>query len=231
MISVRASKQRGHVDHGWLNAKHTFSFGSYYDESNMGFRSLRVINEDVVSPGAGFGMHPHRDMEIITYPISGALEHKDSMGNVGVLTPGMIQRMSAGSGVLHSEFNHSDSEAVHLLQIWIEPLRKGIQPSYEDLSFDLDASKGSLVPIAGGGEGNSAALNQDVKLYAARLSAGDELVLPLSNDRYGWLQVVKGEGTIAGEHVGEGDGVQISQESEPVFSASENSEILLFDLA
>lgn len=231
MITSRVSDERGHANHGWLNAKHTFSFGSYYDESNMGFRSLRVINEDVVAPGAGFDMHPHRDMEIITYPISGALEHKDSMGNTGVLEHGMIQRMSAGSGVLHSEYNHSKSEPVHLLQIWIEPERRGLEPSYEDLSFDLDARSGELVPLAGRDMPNAARLNQDVKLYAAKLSSGDELDLPLDKSRFGWLQLVRGTVEVGGNSAQAGDGLSFSEEHQPRLRALRDSELLLFDLA
>lgn len=230
MFERRAAEERGHYNHGWLDTRHTFSFGSYFDKRHMGFRSLRVINEDIINPGGGFGMHPHRNMEIITYIISGALEHKDSLGNSGVLRPGMIQRMSAGSGIVHSEFNHSADEAVHLLQIWIEPAIREIDPSYEDLKFDLAGNRGRLVNLAGSGVAGAAHINQDAALHAARLDADSDITLPLSGQRYGWLQVVTGGGEIGGMRLNQGDGLAISRETEPRFRSIGESEILLFDL-
>ena len=222
MITVRRGNERGHADHGWLDTYHTFSFGDYYDPQHMGFRSLRVINEDRVAPGGGFPTHPHRDMEIITYVLEGALEHKDSMGTTAVIRPGEVQKMTAGAGVTHSEFNHSKTEPVHLLQIWILPAKKGLKPGYEQVA--LDAGRGSLqkIPIT---------IHQDVVLYCARLDAGVRVNHALGTQRSAWLQVARGAVTLNGESLQAGDGAAISDEPSVTISANSGSEILLFDLA
>jgi len=228
MIEIRHRNERGHFDHGWLNTYHTFSFDRYYDARYMGFRALRVINEDRVEPGQGFGTHPHRDMEIITYILEGALEHKDSMGTGSIIRPGEIQRMSAGTGVTHSEFNPSKSEPVHLLQIWILPETTGIKPSYEQKKFNRDELLGKLRLIAAREPTESAVkIHQDVRLFATVL-AGDTVTHELSKSRYAWIQAARGSIECNGVTLEPGDGAAIS-ESQAV-DLSGTGEALLFDL-
>jgi hypothetical protein len=232
MVTLRPANERGGGDYGWLHTRHSFSFDRYYDPRFMGFRSLRVINEDWVSPGEGFPTHPHRDMEIITYVLEGALEHKDSLGTGSVIRPGDGQRMSAGTGIRHSEFNHSRSEPVHLLQIWITPDRSGHQPGYEQKTFAAAEKQGRLRLIASpdGGDG-SVTIHQDARLYVSLLAPGEEVKHALATGRYAWLQVAKGSVNLNGTQLGQGDGAAVSDEQELRVKAAEGSEILLFDLA
>ncbi len=230
MISIRRGDDRGHANHGWLDARHTFSFANYHHPDQMGFRALRVINEDRINPGAGFPTHSHQEMEIITYVLEGALAHKDSTGGGGVITPGMVQYMSAGSGVSHSEFNASDSEPLHLLQIWLLPNVRGGSPRYEERKI-TDAGRGVMALIASpDGRDGSFAIRQDAELYAAKMSDGEELSHKFAPGRYGWLQIAKGGVEIGGLMMQAGDGARISDESEVTFTALADSEILLFDL-
>jgi redox-sensitive bicupin YhaK (pirin superfamily) len=232
MIQVRPGKERGHANHGWLDTYHTFSFADYYDPDHMGFRSLRVINEDRVAPGQGFGTHPHRDMEIITYVLEGALEHKDSLGTGSVIRPGDVQRMSAGTGITHSEFNHSKVEPVHLLQIWVLPERKGLKPGYEQKAFDLHQGSGRLQLLAApDGRNGAVTVHQDVALYAALLSPGKKVTHSLERGRHAWLQVTRGAATLNGEKLKAGDGAAVSEEGSLEIAAAAEAEILLFDLA
>lgn len=231
MITVRRSNDRGHADHGWLESYHTFSFADYYDPNFTGFRDLLVINEDRVIAGAGFGRHGHKDMEIISYVLNGALEHKDSLGSGSVLKYGDVQRMSAGTGVLHSEFNHSKSESVHFLQIWIRPNRESVKPSYEEKNISLEEKKNRLKLLASpNGESGSLSIHQDARLFASVLEKGMKLATELKTGRYGWIQVARGKLTINGVSLGEGDGASISGEKSLEFHASQESEFLLFDL-
>ncbi|MGB7443636.1 MAG: pirin family protein [Coleofasciculaceae cyanobacterium] len=231
MITVRKAQERGHANHGWLDSYHTFSFANYYDPKQMGFRSLRVINEDRVSPGAGFGTHGHRDMEIITYVLSGALEHKDSIGNGSVIRPGDVQRMSAGTGITHSEYNHSQNEPVHFLQIWLLPEGKGNSPSYEQHNFSLAKEPGKLRLVASkDGKNGALSVGQNVELYAALLQKGDRITHSLEPQRYGWLQVARGKVTLNGVSLNIGDGAAMSEETDIVIEATTDTEILLFDL-
>jgi redox-sensitive bicupin YhaK (pirin superfamily) len=232
MINLRRSHQRGGGDFGWLNTRHSFSFDTYYDPKHMGFRSLRVINEDWVAPGQGFPTHPHRDMEIITYVLEGALEHKDSLGTVSIIRPGDGQRMSAGRGIRHSEANPSDTEAVHLLQIWIMPDRPGHEPSYEQKTFPESEKRGRLRLIAGpDGEDGSVTIHQDAKLYVSLLAPGQQVEHELSKGRHAWLQVAKGAVELNGKKLEQGDGAAISDEQKLKIEGTEDAEILLFDLA
>ena len=232
MISIRQAKQRGHFDHGWLNTYHTFSFDQYYDPRYMGFRNLRVINEDFVASGRGFPTHGHRDMEIITYILEGALKHEDSMGNGSVIRPGDVQRMTAGTGVRHSEKNASDTERVHLLQIWILPNTVGLEPGYEQKAFTEDERRGQLRLIASeAGRDGSVQLNQDVSLFASILPAGDEVQHTMDERRYAWIQVARGSIAVNGENAEQGDGVIVVGESNLKIKAQDDTEILLFDLA
>lgn len=232
MIQVRKANERGHANFGWLDSHHTFSFGQYYDPNNMGFRKLRVINEDRVVPGAGFGTHPHRDMEIVSYVVEGALEHKDSMGNSSVIRPGEIQRMSAGSGVTHSEYNHSKSDGVHFLQIWIETAKRGMQPSYEQKNFKDGMKSGDLRLIASQHPSDTGiVIYQDVKIYAGLLNGGDQLTYEAPANRHTWIQVVKGDLKVNGTAVLQSDGAAISNESNLTITASKDAEFLVFDLA
>lgn len=230
MITIRKAIDRGHANHGWLDARHTFSFANYYHPDHMGFRALRVINEDRVTPGAGFPAHGHEDMEIITYVLEGKLVHKDSTGGGGVITPGMVQYMSAGSGVAHSEFNASDSEPLHLYQIWLLPNVKGAPPRYEERVIG-DARNGALKLIASpDGRDGSFAIRQDASLYASVVKEGETLTHRFGPDRYGWLQVARGGVDIGGLTMQPGDGAKIAGEKEISFAALADSEILLFDL-
>lgn len=231
MITHRKSGDRGHFDHGWLDTYHTFSFADYFDPKHMGFRTLRVINEDTVKPGEGFGTHPHRDMEIITYVTTGALEHKDSMGNGSVIAPGEVQRMSAGTGITHSEFNPSKKERVHLLQIWILPEKRGVKPSYEQKVFPEETRRNRLRLIASkDGREGSVTIHQDASLYACFLSSGESVRHGFGPDRYGWLQVIEGEVSLDGEVLKAGDGASLSGESEAKMTARKDAEFLFFDL-
>ena len=232
MITVRASKQRGHFNHGWLDTHHTFSFADYHDPEHMHFRALRVINEDVIAAGQGFAMHPHRDMEIITYILDGALEHRDSLGNGSIIRPGDGQRMSAGSGILHSEFNPSPTEPVHLLQIWILPERKGIEPSYEQKAFAPEEKQGKWKVIAEHAPADGAVkIHQDGKLSVAALAAGEQITYSLPKERHAWIQIARGSVTLNDTVLKEGDGAAVSQESELTIIANQTAEVLLFDLA
>jgi redox-sensitive bicupin YhaK (pirin superfamily) len=232
MITIRPADQRGHADHGWLNTYHTFSFANYYDPAHMGFRSLRVINEDRVQGGQGFGTHSHRDMEILTYVLEGALEHNDSMNNGSIIFPGDVQRMTAGTGVAHSEYNHSDTEPVHFLQIWLMPEKSGIIPGYEQRTF-LDEEKRGKLKLIGARDGRDEAvtIHQDVSLYSAVLEPGEKVSHDLTDGRHAWLQVARGAVTLNGTQLRQGDGAAISDEKTLEIEATEPTEILLFDLA
>jgi redox-sensitive bicupin YhaK (pirin superfamily) len=232
MLTIRTSQQRGHFNHGWLNTYHTFSFDQYYDPRYTGFRDLRVINEDFVAPGRGFPKHGHRDMEIITYILAGALKHEDSMGNGSVIRPGDVQRMTAGTGVRHSEQNASDTEPVHLLQIWILPSAQDLSPGYEQKAFTEAERQNrlSLIASADGREG-SVVVHQDVSLFASILDAGKTVDHVMNPSRFGWLQIARGAIEVNGERAGQGDGVVIVAESDLKLLALEPAEVLLFDLA
>lgn len=232
MLTIRKAEDRGHANHGWLNTYHTFSFANYYDTKHMGFRALRVINEDRVSPGNGFGTHGHKNMEIITYVLEGALEHKDSIGTGSVIQPGEVQRMSAGTGILHSEFNHSKSESVHFLQIWLLPEKEGLPPSYEQRNFSPAKTPGKLHLVAArDGRDAAVTVHQDVDLYAAVLEPGDRVSHSLQPQRHAWVQVARGAITVNGLSLDKGDGAAISEETDVVIEATTDAEILLFDLA
>jgi quercetin 2,3-dioxygenase len=232
MIRVRKAGERGHFDHGWLNTYHTFSFGDYYDPAHLGFRSLRVINDDRVQPGQGFGMHGHRDMEIVTYVLDGALQHKDSLGNGSIIRAGELQRMTAGTGVRHSEFNPSDKEAVHLYQIWLLPERKGLKPSYEELALGEDQKRGQfrLVASPNGADG-SMTIHQDARLYLASLLPGQAVAHSIESGRAAWIQVLRGNVNSLGNDLSAGDGVAITDENTVAVRAVALSDVLLFDLA
>jgi len=231
MITLRKSNDRGHANHGWLDTHYTFSFSDYYDPRFMGFRDLRVINEDVIEPGQGFPKHGHRDMEIITYMISGELSHRDSMGNGETVNAGEVQRMTAGTGVLHSEFS-SPTDETHLLQIWILPEQVRLAPSYEQKKFPTEEKRGKLRLIASrGGDDGSITINQDVKLFASILNTGDEVSHELTPGRHAWLQLISGALDVNGQKLDAGDGVAISEETLLTLKASaDNTEFLLFDL-
>jgi quercetin 2,3-dioxygenase len=231
MITIRKANERGHFDHGWLNTYHTFSFDQYYDPRYMGFRTLRVINEDSVSPGRGFPTHGHRDMEIITYVLEGALQHQDNMGNGSVIRPGEVQRMTAGTGVRHSEQNASQTEPVHFLQIWILPDTVGLQPSYEQKSFSEDERRNKLRLIASSdGREGAVTIHQDIGLYASIIEPGAKVLHSMKATRYGWLQVARGSVDLNGERVDHGDSAVIVGESDLEIAGQGRSEILLFDL-
>lgn len=232
MMNHRVADQRGKANFGWLDSNHSFSFGSYYHPQHMGFRRLRVINEDRITPSSGFDTHSHRDMEIISYVISGALKHKDSVGNVAVIPPGDIQRMSAGTGISHSEYNHSDEQVTHFLQIWIEPNQYGITPGYEQKSFADRLQPGELLLIGSeNGRDESIVIHQDVNLYVARLNPNQSIEHLYDQNRHIWVQVIHGDLTINGKRIQAGDGLAISEENKLQILAEKNSEILIFDLA
>ncbi|XZN92945.1 MAG: pirin family protein [Microcoleus sp.] len=232
MIAIRKSEARGHANHGWLDSYHTFSFANYYDPKYMNFRSLRVINEDVINGGKGFSTHGHTDMEIITYVLEGALEHKDSLGTGAVIKPGEVQRMSAGTGIQHSEFNHSPTDPVHLLQIWLLPDRNGLKPSYEQRDFPLAERQGRLRLVAARDARDGAVkIHQDVDLYAAVLDKDARVSHVLQSNRYAWVQVARGSVLLNGLALEQGDGAAVSDESELVIEATADAEFLLFDLA
>lgn len=232
MMTIRRANERGGADHGWLDTKHTFSFADYYDPRHMGFRALRVINEDQVAPARGFGTHPHRDMEIISYVLEGALAHQDSMGNGSVIRPGDVQRMSAGTGVLHSERNPSSSEGVHFLQIWLLPDEEGIAPSYEQKTFGEADKRGTLRLVASpdGAEG-SVTIHTDAKVYASRLDAGEQASLELPKGRHAWVHVARGEVKVNGQALAHGDGAALSDETRVALEGVQGAEVLVFDLA
>lgn len=229
MIKIRKSEERGKANHGWLDTRHTFSFANYYDPEHMGFRSLRVINEDKVKPGKGFGTHPHENMEIITYVIDGAIEHKDSTGTASAIRPGEIQRMSAGTGVMHSEYNPSKKDTLHLLQIWIEPGEMDIEPGYEQKKIGQETGKLILIASQKPDKG-SVKIHQDASVYAAYLNKGDVVVHRMKPKRHAWIQVVKGAVKINDKVLESGDGAAISDESKIEIKSVKESEILLFDL-
>jgi redox-sensitive bicupin YhaK (pirin superfamily) len=231
MIRIRGAEERGHAEHGWLDSRHTSSFADYFDAKFMGFRALRVINEDRVAPAKGFGTHPHQDMEIVTYVIEGSLQHRDSMGNGSLIKPGEVQRMSAGTGVTHSEMNPSPSEAVHFLQIWLLPERRALPPSYEQREFPDRQRRDALKLVAShDGRDGSVTIHQDVDLYASLLSAGATVELPLRAGRYGWLQVVRGALDLNGTALAAGDGAALANEQAIRLRADRDSEVLVFDL-
>ena len=232
MLVQRKAAERGHADHGWLNTYHTFSFSSYQDPRHMRFRSLRVMNEDWVAPGQGFGTHPHQDMEIVTYVLSGALEHKDSMGNGEVLRPGEFQRMTAGTGITHSEFNPSATEPVHLYQIWLYPESKGLKPSYEQKQFPGEQQRNRLQLVASrdAAEG-SLLIHQDARIYLSQLDAAAQIQHALASGRHAWLQVLRGSVSLNGQPLATSDGVAVSDETELSIQANTDAEIMLFDLA
>jgi len=232
MITLRRAADRGHANHGWLDSYHTFSFADYYDPKEMGFGPLRVINEDRVQGGMGFGTHPHRDMEIISYVLEGALEHKDSIGTGSVIRPGDVQRMSAGTGVLHSEFNHSPDSVVHFLQIWIEPSKRGVRPSYEQKSFAEQDKRGRLRLVASpDGADGSVSIHQDARVYAAVLDGGDEIAHRLADGRRAYLHVARGSVQVNGQHLSAGDGAKVEGERELRLAGAQQAEVLLFDMA
>ncbi|HXK22652.1 MAG TPA: pirin family protein [Myxococcota bacterium] len=232
MLNVRKATDRGHAQHGWLDSFHTFSFADYYDPQHMGFRALRVINEDRVQPAQGFGRHSHRDMEIVTYVIEGALAHQDSLGNGSVIRPGDVQRMSAGRGISHSEYNHSESELVYFLQIWLLPEQAGLPPSYEQKHFAQSERAGRLRLVASrDGRDGSVRVHQDVALYAGLLAPGEKASLALAAGRHAWVQVVRGALTLDGTALAAGDGAALSDAPRLEVVAREPSELLVFDLA
>jgi quercetin 2,3-dioxygenase len=231
MLRIRKSLDRGHADHGWLNTYHTFSFADYHDPVQMGFRSLRVINEDRVQPGMGFGAHGHRDMEIVTYVLEGALEHKDSLGNGSVLRPGEFQRISAGTGVQHSEFNPSASEPVHFYQIWLLPKTKGIEPSYEQRFFPEEEKRGKLRLVASpNGSDGSLTIHQDARVYLSTLVPGESVALAIAPGRHAWLQILRGAVTVNGTPLETSDGLAASDEPGLTIVARQPAEIMLFEL-
>src|SRR5262245_38495354 len=233
MLQVRRSDERGHFDHGWLDTRHTFSFGDYHDRRFMGFRDLRVINEDRVRPGQGFGTHGHRDMEILSYVLEGGLAHQDSLGNGSVIVPGDVQYMSAGTGVRHSEFNASKTEPVHFMQIWILPKEEGLPPRYDQRRIDPESTRGRLRLVASGsGADDSIAIRQDVNIYASRLANGESATLALPPERHLWVQVLPGEVDVNGRTLAAGDGLAASRETDfRITGGAAPSELLVFDLA
>lgn len=232
MIRIRKAKERGHFDFGWLNTYHTFSFDQYYDPNHMAFRALRVINEDRVAPGAGFPTHSHRDMEIITYILEGALRHQDSMGNGSVIRPGDVQRMTAGTGVAHSEFNPSENEPVHLLQIWVLPNQKGLTPGYEQKAFSEEERRNQLRLIASlTGESGAVKINQDARVFASILDDKQHVEYSLQRERHAWIQVARGTVSVNRQTLEQGDGAAISEESSFTIAGEGTAEVLLFDLA
>ncbi len=232
MITIRHGEDRGRVVLDWLDSRHSFSFGHYYDPKHMGFRALRVINDDRVSPGGGFATHPHRDMEIITYVLDGTLEHADSLGNGSVIRAGEVQRMTAGTGVTHSEFNHSQVAPVHLLQIWILPAEKGLAPSYEQRAFAPEEKRGGLTLVAArDGRDGALTVHQDAEIYAALLDAGKSVSHRLAAGRHAWLHLAHGAVVLNGHALTEGGGAAVSDEEVLAISAETDAELLLFDLA
>src|SRR6516225_3984369 len=231
MIEIRHANERGHANHGWLDSHHTFSFASYYDPKQIGFSDLLVINDDRVAPARGFGKHPHRDMEIFSYVLEGALEHKDSMGTGSVIVPGDVQLMSAGTGVAHSEFNHSANDPVHFLQIWIAPNVKGAQPRYQQKNIADEEKRGKFrLILSPDGAEDSLLLRQDARVYASRLDGAETAKLEVGADRYAYVHVARGSVKLNGVELGEGDGARIRSERELSFSDGHDAEVLVFDL-
>jgi redox-sensitive bicupin YhaK (pirin superfamily) len=232
VIRIRTADERGHFDHGWLDTHHTFSFADYYDAQHMGFRSLRVMNEDRVQPGQGFGTHPHRDMEIVTYVLEGSLAHRDSLGTGSALLAGELQRITAGTGILHSEFNASSTEPVHLYQIWLLPERKGLEPGYEQRSFAESKEGGTWRLVASrDGRYGSLTIHQDAAISLASLKAGERIEHSLAPGRHAWLQVLRGRADVEGKSLVAGDGAAISDEPSFAVTGGDDSELMLFDLA
>ncbi len=232
MITKRPAEDRGQLDHGWLDARHSFSFGHFFDPDFMGFRSLRVLNEDRIAPDQGFGTHPHDNMEIVTWVLEGALQHKDSMGNGSVIRPGVVQRMTAGTGIRHSEFNPSPDEGTHLLQIWILPEERGLEPSWEERRFeDHELAEGLRLVASGDPADDAVRIHQDARLYVGRLGTGDHARLELAPGRHAWVQVARGSVTLGEESLGAGDGAALSDEPAVDLKALEDAEVLVFDLA
>jgi quercetin 2,3-dioxygenase len=231
VIELRKSEERGHANHGWLDSYHSFSFADYYDPANMGFGPLRVINEDYIEAGSGFGMHGHRDMEIVTYVLDGELAHKDSMGNGSVIRPGDVQRMSAGTGVMHSEFNHADGRETHLLQIWIEPSARGIAPGYEEKHFNVADKRGRLRLIASpDARDGSVLIHQDAKVYAGLFDGEESASLPIAAGRRAYVHVARGSVVVNGETLKAGDAMKAHGEIEIDIAEGQQAEVLLFDL-
>ncbi len=231
MLKIRKSQERGHVNHGWLDSYHSFSFAEYYDPEHMNYSVLRVINEDVVAGGTGFGMHPHRDMEIITYILSGELRHQDSMGNSSVIVAGDVQRMTAGTGIRHSEFNASSDKPVHLLQIWIKPAQINLTPSYEEKRFAVEQKENRwCLVVSPNGHDGSVTINQDVNIYASQLKQGSTLSVALPASRLAYVQVAKGSVSVDGVSYVSGDALMLEANDELELLAIENTELLLFDL-
>ena len=232
MLTLRRARDRGHADHGWLNTFHTFSFADYYDPAQMGFRALRVINEDRVQPAMGFGTHPHRDMEIISYVLEGALAHQDSMGTGATIRPGEVQRMTAGTGVTHSEFNASKTELVHFLQIWLLPSEKGLKPGYEQKAFERSTLEGQLKLIASpDGREGSVTIHTDAALYAGVLASGSAAELALEPGRHAWVHVARGVAKVNGQELRAGDGAALSEEPKVRVEGLDAAEVLVFELA
>ena len=231
MLAIRRAEERGHADHGWLNSYHTFSFGDYYDPDHVGFSNLRVINDDTVVPKGGFGTHGHRDMEIISYVLEGALKHEDSMGNGSVIRPGDVQRMSAGTGVTHSEFNASDAEPVHFLQIWVVPEQEGLKPSYEQKAFPDEEKRGRLRLVGSrDARDGSVTIHQDVDIYATLLGEGDSVSHVLDEGRKGWIHLAQGSASLNDAQLQAGDGVAIEGPATVTLSGASQAELLLFDM-
>ncbi len=232
MMTLRKAADRGHADHGWLDTHHTFSFANYYDENHMGFRGLRVINDDRVDAGQGFGTHPHRDMEIISYVLDGELAHRDSMGTGAIIRPGDVQRMSAGTGVLHSEYNASKDDEVHFLQIWLMPAKRNVLPSYEQKTFSDADKRGKLALVASpDGRGDSISINADALVYAGILDAGHTAELAIAKGRGAWIHVARGKVRVNGQDLGEGDGLAIEDVGTLKLEGIDEGEVLAFDLA
>jgi hypothetical protein len=230
MIKIRRANERGHADHGWLDSYHTFSFADYYDPRHMGYRTLRVINEDRVAGGQGFDTHPHRDFEIISYIVSGALRHQDSMGHKAVMRAGEVQRISAGTGIAHSEFNDSPAEPVHFLQIWLLPSRNGLTPNYAQQSFSDTPPSGLTLACSSDGRAGSIQINQDVDLFIGRLDPGEKVSHPLREKRYGWVQLIEGDLDVNGKKLSPGDGAAIEDEKDLRLESAKGAHFLLFDL-
>jgi redox-sensitive bicupin YhaK (pirin superfamily) len=232
MVNIRKAGDRGHFDHGWLDTWHTFSFSRYYDPRHMGFRALRVINEDRVRPGAGFGTHPHQDMEILTYVLEGGLEHRDSLGTGEVIHPGELQRMTAGTGITHSEMNASRSEWVHLYQIWLLPERKGLEPSYEQKAFDPASRRNQLQVVASpAGRAGSLRIRQDANVYLLDLEAGQGVTQPIAPGRHAWIQLLRGQANLNGHELKAGDGAAVSEEPVLALHSTAGAALMVFDLA
>jgi redox-sensitive bicupin YhaK (pirin superfamily) len=231
MLSIRKADNRGHANHGWLDSRHSFSFGSYYDPRHMGVSNLRVINDDIVAPGGGFATHGHSDMEIISYVLEGALEHKDSMGNGSVIRPGDVQRMSAGTGVTHSEYNHSKSEPVHFLQIWLQPNARGVEPSYDQRHFPVEDRRGRWeLLVSPDGQYGSIATHQDARMFGTLLTPGEVLEYRFDADRQGYLHLARGQLRVGNVTLNQGDGLTIQKQELLELEGIEDAEILLFDL-